>query len=401
MHDDPRIFLKSWAVACAIVTIGIAGYVMAMDPYLLFGVPRVLGVNARKPAIDDHDRLMKAYDVVRTAPNTLLLGSSRIDLGLDAQFVAWPESTRPVYNLGFLSGSPYIAYRYLQHATYFKKPRLVVLGLDFQFFLRDQEYGVGSDFEARLAVDEAGRVNRKRIVQQTRDIEHVLSLEALLDSVQTLLANIRGRSSNIVAGNWSQDAFAGAPDFWFTLSEYDLIHEYEGKHVNQRVMPQVEQILNLCESSGLKLIVVINPMHASELEMIDLLGLWSTYEDWKRSLVALISRYSHLQGAPPIVLLDFNAYDDYSSESVPTYSRRLNWFRNTNHYTHALGDVVVSSLFQQNDVVYGVVLTPQNIESHLNEIRTQRSAYRATHENDAKRLRSLVSAVRAEMATQK
>jgi len=53
----------------------------ACDPYLVLGAPRIVGLNARKPAVDTQQRLMKAYDVLRAAPNTVILGGSRVDLG--------------------------------------------------------------------------------------------------------------------------------------------------------------------------------------------------------------------------------------------------------------------------------------------------------------------------------
>src|SRR4030088_1979445 len=107
MDNQARHFLRTWLLACMVLAALVVVFDTAMNPYLLFGAPRIAGFNARKPAVDTRERLMKAYDVLRAGPNTLLLGSSRVDLGLDAQDPAWPVQDRPVYNLGIVNGGPY------------------------------------------------------------------------------------------------------------------------------------------------------------------------------------------------------------------------------------------------------------------------------------------------------
>src|SRR3981081_1181722 len=95
MDNQSKRFLRFWTLACIVLVAVVVAFDAAINPYLLFGVPRIAGFNARKPAVDTRERLMKAYDVLRAAPNTLLLGSSRVDLGLDAQDPAWQARGRP------------------------------------------------------------------------------------------------------------------------------------------------------------------------------------------------------------------------------------------------------------------------------------------------------------------
>src|SRR5581483_3659999 len=135
MDTTARNFLRRWLITCVILCALVAGFNVAVNPYMILNVPRIKGFNARKPAIETHAHLMKAYDVSRAAPNAVLLGTSTVGLGLDALDPIWPAEYRPVYNLSIRGGGPYTSYRYLQHVVSQRHLGLVVMGLDFQFFL--------------------------------------------------------------------------------------------------------------------------------------------------------------------------------------------------------------------------------------------------------------------------
>ena len=67
-------FLRNWLLVCVVIVVLVAICNVVADPYLAFGTPRIDRINARKPAVDKHQRAMKAYDVVRARPRTLILG---------------------------------------------------------------------------------------------------------------------------------------------------------------------------------------------------------------------------------------------------------------------------------------------------------------------------------------
>jgi hypothetical protein len=78
---------------------------------------------------------------------------------------------RPVYNLGLAGADPYTSYRYLQHVLSQRAVTVVVLGLDFEYFLtgkkRDPSAPMG--FEAYLNVDRDGQASPMRSWQTLRD----------------------------------------------------------------------------------------------------------------------------------------------------------------------------------------------------------------------------------------
>lgn len=400
----PR-FIRRWLLTSILLAALVGGFNALIDPYLLIHAPRILGFNDRKPSVETEERLMKAYEVTRAVPHALILGTSRVDLGLDTRHPAWPADARPAYNLGIAAASPYTSFRYLQHVSATDQLHLVVLGLDFEYFLdaSEAERSGSAEFESRLAIRPDGTANGRLGLQHARDLFHAtLSLDALLDSFRTIGANLDPDSANLAptgdlseAGMRSDAAELGS---WSLFAQRDLrnIRFYYGKTRNDQAMDDIRHIIELCRSHGTRLVIFINPVHADMLETFDLLGLWNDYEDWKRELVSILAA----EPGPDIPLWDFSGYDPYSTESVPTdRNGMVHWFWEPSHYTKALGDKILERMFGGGPSDYGVLLTPATIDSRLAEVRAARQAYRDTHLRDVRRVRDIFTAMTRQPST--
>ena len=77
--------------------LAVAGFNLAIDPYGLYGFA-VEGVNARKPESRTHILLAKQQRLIHAQPETVILGNSRADLGLDPESPYWPEEFGTVFN---------------------------------------------------------------------------------------------------------------------------------------------------------------------------------------------------------------------------------------------------------------------------------------------------------------
>ena len=73
---------------------------IVIDPYDVFGAPRIPGLNAFKSAAKDHSILTKEYQVGRVRPRVALIGASTVDIGLDPEGAYWPAEDQPVFNFG-------------------------------------------------------------------------------------------------------------------------------------------------------------------------------------------------------------------------------------------------------------------------------------------------------------
>jgi hypothetical protein len=171
------------------------------------------------------------------------------------------------------------------------------------------------------------------------------------------------------------------------LSDFNLSSRYSRARIDMTPLEHVRVILNLCRERHIEVILIIDPGHVDEQEMFDLAGKWPVLEDWKRKLTKLAADFAN--SGMHIELWDFYGYDSYSTESVPPGGQPLRWFINPEHYTHALGDIVLSRIFAGTDGTFGVRLTPENIESRLKEVRAMQTAYRATQRPGAERIRNI------------
>jgi hypothetical protein len=397
MDIGPKRFFANWSITVIGLAILIALFDGLIDPYLVFGMPRAIGINARKPAADTQQYLMKAYDVTRAEPLTLLLGSSRIEVGIDTRNPAWPAQDRPIYNLGLSNGTAFVAYRYLQHVTAQRHVSLVLLGIEFSDFI-PAATPKPPEFEARLNVKRDGSENDSQRRQHLGDVlTATLSLDALVDSAETVLGNLTGDSSDIVAGDWNFRFFRHITDEsgsypMMAWSDSTFSFFYRRGQVDLRPMEDLRAILELCQKNGIRVIAFINPSHADELELFDLSGRWPALEDWKRTLVSLFAPYE-ARRTTPVELWDFCGYDTYSSEPVRKSLRPLQWFWNTSHYTRALGTVVLGQILGTNDAHVGMQINPANIEARLAQVREQRRRYRELHPDDLRRVRDIYNLV--------
>jgi hypothetical protein len=398
-------FVRGWIIACTVIAAGVGAVTALVDPYLLFNMPRVRGFNQAKPSVETHEREMKAYEVLRAAPKSLVLGTSRVAIGLDTAHAAWPADAQPVYNLGLAGADPYTSYRYLQHVLSQRDLAIIILGLDFEYFLSGTKRAATTPmaFESYLSVSRDGRANPGQRWQRLRAMtEGTLSLEALGDSIATVASTLRGESLDVSpSGNLSETGFRreteeiGSAPLFARRNIYN-IRTYRGRTFSENsvarapALTDLEAIVDLCRWRGIQLELFIQPMHADLLETLDLLGTWPAYESWKRAMVA-VSRRRSGEG-PAVRLWDFSGYDQFSTENLPPRSDRrahLRWFWEPTHYSKALGDIVLTRIFGGPDTGYGVVLTADTIEGHLAHIRERRAWYRESQPDAVRRVRAI------------
>lgn len=393
MNTNETRFLKWWGLAFVASITLVVAFNAIIDPYSLLNMPRFPGLNARKPAVDTEQRLMKAYDVFRERPRTLILGSSRAALGIDALSAAWTNHERPVYNLAFGEGSPYMAYRYLQHVISRQSVSMVVMGLELEYFLRgfhDQDY----EFESHLSVERDGTPRWNSWIHLRDQGLGLASLGAFTDSISTMSANWLKDSSDMRSGNWHWTDLPQRLSAWgahaqFTMTDILAAPLYGRRELATATMDTVRNILDLCESRHIRIIIFISPAHADELELMHLTGMWPVFEQWESELAALVALHGKMGNRDLPVLWDFTGYDSFTEESVLRRRWSLKWFMEPAHYSREMGDVIIRRLLNRDDSNFGAVVTSENVQSHLQELRREREAYRLQHPVDAVRVREL------------
>src|SRR6185503_14067163 len=110
----------------------------------------------------------------RISPATVLLGNSRVEVGLDPESPIVPDPFVPVFNAAEAGRDLFTAGRLLQEAIARGRLKQVVVGLDFPDFLERPDNGPPlsrplSEDERRLLLTRDGQPNPDRPSQVWRD----------------------------------------------------------------------------------------------------------------------------------------------------------------------------------------------------------------------------------------
>ncbi len=362
-----RRFNLAFLVATSIPMIAVGLFNIIVDPYDAFDTPNFLGVNHSKPDKDNNDRLYKALDIIRIQPVTVLLGSSRTKQGLDPTHPALATDP-PVYNLALNGPNVYEIRRYLEHAIANQKNlKEVIFGVDF-FMFNSSLMNQPSFSESRL---------EKRHITWQDAINSTFSIDTLYASRETIIDSINQPNKDDTYGengfmpnrnldnNQTEWRFNGGIKLYFELhSNYQLSKPY---------LSDFKKIVQLCKEHDIKLKVFISPSHATDLEAIRATGRWQILEQWKREIVKIVPVW------------DFYYYNSITTEPI---SNKMKNYADNSHYTPQIGNLVLDRILSyQDDQVpsdFGILITPENIESHLAKTRADREVWARNNPDEVK-----------------
>lgn len=365
---------------------------ISVDPYRMFGTPTVPGWTELKPRAYEQMGIAKTYQLERIAPRTLLLGNSRTEIGLDPESPKWPVALRPVFNAAEAGRGPFTSLLMLREALAVRPPASIIMGVDFLDFLGESSGASAQPTadERRLLIDRNGRPNAARASQVWKDrLAATLTIDAAEDSVMTIFDQNPRTSATMT------------PLGFNPLHEYRVFVARSGYHAlfaqkiailrkQYAAFPKpdfghpslmasygyLKSIVQLATEEHIPLILYIPPYHAVYLEMLYDLGLWPSFEDWKRVIVAAASGTGHASPGD-MRLFDFSGFNEFSTEAIPPpgdrYSK-MRWYWEPAHYKSALGEYILGTIFNE-EPHFGHTLTRANIDSVLADIREQRMRF--------------------------
>ncbi|MDJ0745180.1 MAG: hypothetical protein QNJ32_17725 [Xenococcaceae cyanobacterium MO_167.B27] len=355
-------FLLLFSVFSPLIISGIINIVI--DPYGVFAFPEIKKINNIKPEKENLGRLYKAFDIRRHKPQVILLGSSRVETALEPEHPGFDKSLS-VYNSAFQAGNTYEIMRYLEYAIN-QQPELkqVIIGLDFFMF---NQYLVNRDTFSELRLQEQ---------YPLQDIlNSSLSIDALNSSKKTFIASVTNQKRKRMSETMTRFKF------WLKgfLGNEELYQKYS---LSSERMENFQRIIDICRENNIDIKIFISPTHATQYEAIEVAGLWSTFEQWKREIVKITPVW------------DFATYNSITTESIS--DNMVNYIDNS-HYSQYTGNLILNKILSyQSETVpsdFGVFVTSDNIESHLIKIRDERQQWQKDHPEEVK----LVHQLKAEL----
>ncbi|HEX8962768.1 MAG TPA: hypothetical protein VF801_07170 [Rhodocyclaceae bacterium] len=393
-------YLRLLAIMFGTSLLALAGFNWLLDPYGVFDAPALPGINTVKHGYANHLRLAKAHAVARIRPRAVILGSSRAETAFDPGHPGFP--VRPVYNLAMSGAGIYEMLRYLQHAESVRRLDLAVAVVDFFGF--NAAWPVQPGFEeSRLRATADGTPSGG---SATDLLAALLSRDATADSWWELRhqrdggttydprTGLRDESFDapaILAAGGYREAFRNNADYFVRYGYYPSKPPRPFAFADRQAdsFASFRRLMDTAHANGTRLILVIPPVHAEQLELIHVLGLWPLLEQWKRNLAGLVADdAARHPEARACELWDFSGYNDITLEPVPAAGdavTRMHWYREGSHFTRAAGDLVLDRILGTPGRAYsgpkgfGIRLDRDNVEQVLAAARAGRERWLASH----------------------
>jgi len=424
MRQAGSKFLLGFAVSALCFSAAIVGANVIIDPFMFWNVVTIPGVNSQRPEFASLTRMAKAQAMCRLQPSSVIMGSSRAEVGVDPHYPAWRQFPGKTYNLALSGVGLKEMELMLRHARY-ASPHLrhVVMALDFLMFNANREAVL---FGTEVLDFDPNRLLRSPSDSCLRTYLYDANKLVWIKGVPFDLATVRKQ-----VPDWrNSDPSWHDVLYWLSLSDrggfrgsnYDVLNPVaqrngfrtlfdgaggfagqEAYYVSRVWRPPPDQrfcftrpgqpgtiavfrdIVKFGRESGIDIRFVINPIHARMLIALQEAGLWPQYEDWKRDLVDVLTAEAKQDHAKPFPLWDFSGFNSITTEPIPFFGDKqhmMRWWWEPSHYQEATGHLMLDRVLDYKPDLanvppdFGVLLSPSNIDSWLAETRERGRVYR-------------------------
>ena len=374
-----------------------------VDPYQIFSAERH-GVYDDKPALHANMRLHKAFQVRLQKPDALILGSSKAIQGIPTEHALF-EGQR-VYNLAMPLASMKELTLLLRHANATTPVKRVVLGLDFlSFNALARSDGPAAGFRPERLLG-----NEKSTSPIDDYLSALISLDALRASIEVLLMRNHHRAGAMGNGTSEHRVLTGRggredPEIrsrlldgghrsntlkieeFFTSAVYlpAPYRQFSFKNHDEDSLYWFEEFLRTLHENNIAASLFISPSHARLNELIHAAGLWDTFEQWKRQMLALTLSVARAYDEAPHEILDFSLPGDITTEPFPDAGDsdyRMRYYYESIHFNQRTGTRELDRLNRAGaDAIpltteFGRVMTEDNIDTLLREIQERQARFR-------------------------
>ena len=369
-----RSYIIALACCASLLALLVTGINYVVDPYGVTGAPRIAGVNLHKPDINERVRLAKKYQPLRGTFNTVIVGNSRVEMGIDPAHRCFAELGLSPYNIGVPGAGIRRQLEYALNVVHGQPVRRVFIGLDFFDFIASapQAPGNRNSFAYQQAGDfrylPAGGANPGYRDVALKDYYQALfSLDALTSSVRTVLLQDESSPDRDDSGFNPARDMAAAVSIEGPRALFDQkMSELQASYARERVLfapgettntplLHVAEFLDIADNLALEVDIFIAPFHRWYQDLLQRKELLPAYERWREEVASLVRARS----PDTVRLWLFDDDPGYTNESVPAAGARtepLRWFWEPSHYRSELGDLMVQTMLSEqcgSEAVFG------------------------------------------------
>lgn len=338
------------------------------NPFGLFNSP----LDLKKTQAYSRGRILKAHQPLEQKLDALLVGNSRVELGLSPSHPALKALS--TYNIGLpgadISMQSHYAFNVIKNQTI----KDLVMSVDFVDFLFTDGTPYRhppSTYTVRLKNILDIGPNDQYMWHKIKDKSAALfSLDALTSSFTTIL------SQNSQLSYMQKDGKMHEGEFFRVVENEGINILFKQKRQNLRakfeksdwlvVNPETRSSLHFKNfksfiSEAIKkkinLSLFISPLHESYIEILRETDKLDLFNEWKILLVQHLQEINFFQSGQ---LWDFSVASEFTSEALPKQDKKgiyMSWYWEPAHYRSALGDKILDTLLLAKNP-WGKQLTP-------------------------------------------
>jgi hypothetical protein len=369
MQAPYRRFASLWLTGTLLGLAAIAGFNILVDPLGMFPDWHLKRFEPLR--FLESDRVAKAEMARRGDWQTVILGSSRAQIGFPARHPALPANR--TCNLSLAAARLPEVVAEFDFARRFNPLKQVILCLDLYMFCEGPEWK--QDFqESRFSPG---------FNPLSYYCKHLLGRAATDGSWEALRRQLR-HYQPVPQAAFGFFHFELGPRFsQRTLFDRMLRvhgHDYPALKLDPSKPALLRHVVRVCRDEHIDLRLAIMPPHALDLEVLHASGRWAEFEKWKTQLVDLLAEEG-VEGK--VSLWDFSGYAGPPSEALPPAgdpTNRTCFYLESSHFLPTVGSLILDAMFSSGGAnSFGVKLDRTNLKAHLARILADRAEYTRTN----------------------
>lgn len=400
MEKEYSMFLKRFAIVFTFVILFVALVNIIVDPYAIFRFVEKENFNKEKASINHNTFVPKVMSLNRIKPDILVMGTSRASIGIDPTHKLIKGDDKRSFNFSVGSASVEELFLTVKYVNGINKLKKVVFGLDMLSF--NAYRGVRKTFTK----DEV-------VLKNTYLNKHAFNAVFSLNSFKASLETVRkqGRPKNLIitdkghvgfnegyvnAKKGHRDMFLSTERDYLKNNWYPLPHnKFAFVNDERDVFKSFKEMLEYLREENIEIYFYISPVHARLMELMKIDDIYDDFEDWKKALVYIAESDNKLhEQEQQLKIYDFAYYNKYTKEEVPLKGDRktqMQWYWEDSHFRKELGDKIIDRIFKKenSEKDFGVLLTKENIESHLKSARNEGGKYEKKNFKDIEELKRI------------
>ena len=367
---DVNKYLYTFVIAALLVVSIVAAFNYIINPYGMFNSSPV---KLKKTQAYTRGRILKAHAPLGRPIDILLVGNSRVELGLPTDHEAFKN--KQVYNLGLPGADVTMQSHYAFNAIANNQVSTLIMGLDFVDFIftEDSPFRQNPDSYIHRLQNTLGATKNDKYnwIKLKDNTAALLSLDALKSSLTTLLTQSQSLSHMKEDGKMHEGEFFGIVEhegigILFQQKENTLRNKFHNTgwiFTNEGTEDSFHfenflRFISAVQSKNIKVYLFISPLHQRYLEILAETGYLSMYSKWKTLLGKKLAEQDFFDHGE---FWDFSVSSGYTQEAIPPAEKKgvfMQWYWEPAHYRSTLGAKILDSLLLKKQP-WGVPLNPE------------------------------------------